>query len=99
MTSEEKTRLLDVNNAALDGRGHGLRPVSRVQFAQYIGYMSFYSSFRDAQLAANFLIAHPLGNFLQHDQLAVCRHGLAEPLCQAIRNSRRKIIVTCMDRA
>ena len=55
-----------MNNPALDRRGHSLRTVGGVEFAQYVRDVGFDGAFGDAEFVADFFVAHSFGNFLQN---------------------------------
>src|ERR1035438_5217890 len=57
---------LQMDDAALDGRGGGLRPILHSQFAQYVLDVILHRVLGDVQAESDLLVSHPLHDEAQH---------------------------------
>ena len=77
------SNLLQMQDSALQSGGGGLGAVVGVEFGEEVADMEFNRDFGDAQGTADFLVAPPFGNELEHLQLALGQfravHAFGEP--------------------
>jgi len=66
-------RLIEVNDAALEGGRSCLRPVGHAQFAEEIIDMTLYRGFADVQDAGYFFVTPASNNFLEYFKLPACQ--------------------------